>query len=283
MRIFISILLFSLATIANSQSYPDYSTTAVNDFSNLLSPETEALLGTHLKDLKDDTGIEMTVVTLSRRNIFTENQTLEDFATGLFNHWGIGDKTRNDGVLVLVMHQDREMRVELGKAFGQEWNGVAEMVIDRSFLPLFKQEDYDAGIEKGVKDVIKTIARPFSARSEPPETPSKSPSNTQGIWWVLISIIPFGLVIFFKNIKDLFGGMASCPKCGQRRLSIHRKTTEPASTSNRGHGERITDCSNCDYHNVDTYTISKRSKSSSRSGSSFGGGSSGGGGASGRW
>ncbi|MDQ7071409.1 MAG: TPM domain-containing protein [Rhodobacterales bacterium] len=278
MRILLSIILFTLASFANAQSYPDYSSTTVNDFSGLLSPEAEARVAAQLATLKSETDIEMTVVTLSRRAMFTDTQTLEEFATGLFNNWGIGDKTRNDGILVLVMRSDREMRIELGAAFGRDWDRVAEMVVDRSFLPLFKQDKYEAGIEKGVSDVIATIAMPFHNREPAPET-----SGGVSGWWALLIPIPLLLAAFFNTIKDRIAANRPCPKCGHKTLSVVRNTLNQATKSSAGNGERVTACSRCDYRLAVPYTISRRSSSKSSSRSSFGGGSSGGGGASGKW
>lgn len=272
------VLALCVATLSNAQSYPEYSSTTVNDFSGLLSPEAEARIVAQLDALKADTDIEMTVVTLSRRAMFTDTQTLEEFAAGLFNHWGIGDKKRNDGILVLVLHSDREMRIELGKAFGHKWNTVAAMVVDRSFLPLFKQGQYEAGIEKGVDDIIDTIARPFHNRQPAPDVSS----GVSG-WWALLIPLPFLLAVFFNSIKDRIAANRPCPSCGHKTLSVVRNVVRKATTGNPGRGEKITACSNCSYRNVETYRISRRSKSSSSSRSSFGGGSSGGGGASGKW
>jgi len=280
MRIFMSILLIALASLANAQSYPNYETTTVNDFAGLLSPEVEARIITRLEELKTDTNVEMTVVTLSRRAMFTDSQTLEEFATGLFNNWGIGNKTSNDGILVLVLRTDREMRVELGKAYGRDWDRVAEMIVDRAFLPLFKQEKYEEGIEKGVNDIVATIARPFHKREPAPEFSSDGVSG----WWALLIPLPFLLVVLISNLKKWIAARRPCPTCGQRTLSIIKNVLHEASTSASGDGETVTTCSNCDYHRSEPYKISRRSKKTrSSSRSSFGGGSSGGGGASGKW
>ncbi len=77
-------LIFTTSTVF-AQSYPDYASTTVNDYAGLLDDASETRLVKQLKDLKKDTGVEMTVLTLSRQEMFAPDQTLEQFATGLFD------------------------------------------------------------------------------------------------------------------------------------------------------------------------------------------------------
>lgn len=70
-------LVFS-ANAAIAQSYPEYSSTTVNDFAGLLDEGAEARLSKQLSDLRKTTGVEMTILTLSRQDMFAPDQTLEN-------------------------------------------------------------------------------------------------------------------------------------------------------------------------------------------------------------
>lgn len=272
-RFLMTLALIFSATTALAQSYPEYNSTTVNDYAGLLDDQAEARVSAQLEALYKDTGVEMTVLTLSRQEVFAPDVTLEKFATGLFNEWGIGDKSRNDGVLVMVLKTDRAMRIELGKAYGRDWDRTAATVIDRSFLPAFKEDRYQDGIEAGVSDTIDTIVTPFLAGESAP----KGQSNNW-VWAIVLAVFGgIGALVF----KDKFVKLKKCPECGQRHLSRTRHVKRQATKTSTGDGDMITTCSNCSYRSVVPYTIARRSSSSSRS--SFGGGSSGGGGASGRW
>ena len=261
------------AVSAQAQFYPDYESTTVNDYAGILDEDVEARLSAQLSDLKKDTGVEMTVLTLSRQETFAPDKTLEAFATDLFNEWGIGDKVDQTGVLVMVLKTDRAMRIELGKAYGRDWDRAAARVIDRSFLPAFKEDRYQNGIEAGVSDTINTIVTPFLAGEE---APSGNGSNNWS-WAIVVAVFGgIGALIF----KDKFVKMKKCPQCGTRHLNRSRNILNKATKTTTGNGERITQCGSCSYREVLPYTISRVSSSSS---SSFGGGSSGGGGASGKW
>lgn len=280
---FVAALVLALwPALAGAQLYPDYNSTTVNDFADILPDDTEAAIAAQLDALRDDTGIEMTVVTLTRQETYDPDATLEEFATGLFNHWGVGNAERNDGIMVLVLPGDRAMRLELGAGYGDAWNDVAEAVVQDAFLPKFREGDYPAGITQGVSATIDVIARPFAANSPPPE-PAK-PAKSGGLWWLWI--FPLGIVglIFGAKFRSK---MRKCPSCGKRGgLRIEDETLEAATRTSKGRKERKTTCANCDFAQTAIIAIpmvsANRSSSSSGS-SSFGGGSSGGGGASGKW
>ena len=258
-----------------AQSYPDYAQTTVNDYANLLSEAARARLHDDLTALRAETGIELTVLTLPRRADHDPGGTLESFATGLFNHWGIGDADRNDGILVLVLREDREMRIELGSGYAQIWDVEAHRIINRSFLPDFRDDRYEDGILTGVADIVETIARPF-ASGQPPPKGDESKSIVIGI----LMVLGFLVLTLRRRIADRLAALRRCPSCGLRRLSVDREVIAPASKEAAGRGIRHTRCLGCGYDRPVSYAI-PRSGSSSSSG--FGGGGSSGGGASGRW
>lgn len=282
-RIFATLALVLWPALVAAQFYPDYNATTVNDFADILPANAEAALSAQLDALRDDTGIEMTVVTLTRQATYDPDASLEDFATGLFNHWGIGNAERNDGILVLVLPGDRVMRLELGAGFGSAWNDVADAVVQDAFLPKFRDGDYVAGITQGVSATIDVIARPFAANTPAPE-PAKPANGGGGLWW--LSIFPLGLaaLIFQGKIRRK---LRKCPSCAARgSLQIEDRTIDAATRSSKGKKERVTRCKNCDFREKSIVLLpmlSATRSSSSSSSSSFGGGSSGGGGASGKW
>ncbi|MGJ8625336.1 MAG: TPM domain-containing protein [Sulfitobacter sp.] len=279
MRRLIFLLVFLILPVfATAQTYPDYTSLTVNDSAGLLTDADRAAISKQLDSLRHDTGVEMVLLTLPRLSDYAANTSMETFATGLFNTWGIGDKDRNDGILVLVLAEDREMRVELGSGYGRGWDNTAQWVIDRSFLPSFRNDNYPKGIKTGITDIVDTIARPFAANATPPEKPKAG--GIREIW-LFLAIIPLILLAFRRKMTDFFTRFKSCPSCGRKGgLRAHSEVTRQASKSATGLGLRRLTCSYCDLDESTQYTISKQSSGSS---SSFSGGSSSGGGASGKW
>lgn len=293
------VFLFSAPLVA--QTYPDPETTTVNDFAGLLSEEAEAALTSELETLKSETGVVMTVVTLSRKETFAPDQSAEEFARGLFDQWKIGDGARNDGVLLLVLQADREIRIQLGEAYGQDWQLATVFVLNRSILPAFKEDRYEDGIRAGVTDTIANIVKPYLAGASAPETEgtgsdslaaSTAPDDDAGEtkekgdgasgWWGAIIFAPIVLLIGWVVMKSK---LAKCPECGNRGLKVtSNRIQEPTETA-PGRGERITTCEKCGHRSVKSYAISAKGKPKDDISPppDMGGGKSGKGGATGKW
>lgn len=274
----LAFVAFLLPSVAFGQSWPVYETTYVNDYAGIIEEAAETRIVRQLEVLREDTGVEVTVLTLPTRQGFTPTATMEQFATGLFNHWGIGDASKNDGILIMVLRNDREMRIELGSGYGDGYNREAKYIIDRVFIPAFKEDAYSRGIEEGTDAVINQIAlRHWNG--EAPKTRISDEAKTFSIVGAVIALIG-GWIVFGRRISDRF---RRCPSCGQRGVHTHKETLEKATRSRKGRGQRALDCPHCGYHRVTPFVIPMVTSSSSGGGGSFGGGSSSGGGASGSW
>ncbi len=273
--------VFTLPSLSIAQTWPEHSNIFVNDLANVLADDAETRLRSQLELLRDEVGVELTILTIpTRKQYQTAGGTLTEFATGLFNHWGIGDPEKNDGILVLLITDNHEMRIELGAGYSDGYDRVAGAIIDRVFIPLLKSDEMTKAIEDGTTAIIDGIAQPHAAGQPAPEPSSGGNSGLifGGGFLALILALIFG-----KRIKSR---MATCPTCGKRGMHTERTKLEAATKTTEGQGEQTITCTHCDYSATTHYTIPlirKSSSSSSSSGGSFGGGSSSGGGASGKW
>ena len=119
-----------VASASMAQSYPDYENTYVNDYADLLGGSQESNLISRLGTLRNDYGIEFTVITINQMSDFGHSGAIEPFATGLFNHWGVGDAEKNDGVMMLIARYDRTLRIEVGSGYGTSKNQPMQAIID---------------------------------------------------------------------------------------------------------------------------------------------------------
>lgn len=269
-----------LPTVASAQDYPAYDNIWVNDQADVLGEPTEQRLRAELQQLADETGVQATVLTLHTR-WGSPGASLEGFATGVFNEWGIGDAARNDGILVLVLTTDREMRIELGSGYPVGYDAVAQEIIDDIFIPAFGQADFEGGIEAGTQAVADRIAREHAAGNPPQPVSGRDGAGRSarvGVLGALFAIFAVW-VTFGRRISDR---IRRCPSCGARGVHTSREILQSATRQSTGRGRRTVTCPHCGHESRSIYTIARAGRSSS-SGGSFGGGSSSGGGASGRW
>ena len=135
----------------------------VSNPSGILSPETEARLDRAIGQLWDKSSVELVVVAVDR---IDPSMTPAEFATALFEKWGIGKSDNDNGLLVLISRDDRAVQIRTG--YGMEGvvpDVIAGRIIRERMLPHFREGDYDAGTEAGVSQLARIILDP-SAREE---------------------------------------------------------------------------------------------------------------------
>ena len=109
----ILIILFILITTFNIKAFAIVNPTLdfyVNDYAELLDEETKDYIISVNKMLYDKTGSQIVVVTIPN----LDGNSLEDYANQLFRDFGIGDKTKNNGILLLLALEERQFRIEVG-------------------------------------------------------------------------------------------------------------------------------------------------------------------------
>jgi uncharacterized protein len=277
-------LALLLPGAASSADYPVASDLYVNDLAEVLEPPEASRLRDALSRLQAGKGIQMTVLTIPIRSGYGDSASIESFATGLFNAWGIGRAQFNDGILVLVATEDREMRIELGAGYDQGYDVIAQDIVNNWFLPEFRDGNYAAGIEAGVGQVITRIAERHAADLPPEVLPVSIEERIESlIPWAIGGVFAavLALKLFGRHVGDWTYRFRRCPTCGQRGL--HREHLYPTDPATPTYGRISTTCRHCDYRDDRPWQVRSSGSSGGGGGGSFGGGRSSGGGATGKW
>jgi len=200
--------------------YPKAKDLYVNDFANLLTAKDAITIRTALAKLRDDAGVHTVVVTIrSIHGYGTGDQTVESFATNLFNGWGIGDRVRNDGVLILVAVKDRKVRIELGSGYGESYNEQMQSVINQRMLPHFKEKNYSLGVMEGTDSVVQILSQRASTialQSAPTPTikyHGSSSTSDSGVGLAFFVIVGGVIVTVFGLIWYALSRNRRCPSC----------------------------------------------------------------------
>ncbi|MCB2117097.1 MAG: TPM domain-containing protein [Rhodobacteraceae bacterium] len=272
-RTLLALLLLLSPGLLRAEPYPTATDPFVTDLADLLPAAEEESLRAELAVLKGETGIETSVVTIPSRDNYDPSTSIEEFATGLFNTWGIGDAARNDGILILVAADERAVRLELGKGYDQGYDVLAQDIVTRYFLPDFRENQMARGLVSGTRETVARIARRH-ARDLPAEALAPEEGTGSGFPWIPAALFAAGagvLVLRRKRGAPVGPRTERCPNCGHVSL----RTLDDAGKG----GARRMHCPHCDYReerDIRARRLEDRDKG-------FGGGKSEGGGASGRW
>ena len=131
----------------------------VNDTANILSDETEKYIMDMNQNLEAQTGAQIVVVTVTS----LDGLDIQDYATQLFREYGIGDKTKNNGILFLVSTGERKVRIEVGYGLeGRINDGKAGRILDNYVVPYFKNDDWDNGIKNGFNAILEEVSAEYN-------------------------------------------------------------------------------------------------------------------------
>lgn len=159
---FITGLLF-FGSSAFAYVSPGSPTGYVNDYARILTAEQKTTLEGQLREFDKTDSTQISVVILKNLS----GDYIENFAEKLFKEWGIGDKEKDNGVLLLVSLDDRELRIEVGYGLeGALPDATASVIIRNDITPLFKEGKYYEGIYGGVGAIMKAVKGEYVAVSQ---------------------------------------------------------------------------------------------------------------------
>ena len=216
LRIYITIYLLLFVSITYAD-YPDPRDEYVNDFAGLVSDSLKKELRKRLYDVEYYSGVEISLVTITDYAQYqTKANSWEEFSTGLFNKWGIGNLPENNGVLFLISSGDRKVRIELGAGYPFHYDTIVQKIIDSDIVPYLSNDEYESGIRSGIDSIIDATTVEVSllqwykwyivgavlilislgfaeyARRK----------DKKGVFWMLLGFAGIVLVALIKSVKE---------------------------------------------------------------------------------
>jgi uncharacterized protein len=242
----VAVALLWTGLAALSANFPAL-TGRIVDQANIIPAGTRGAIEPKLADLETKSGIQFVVATVAS----LEGQEIEPYANELFRSWKLGEKTKNNGVLLLVAPNERRVRIEVGYGLeGTLTDALSRVIITNAIAPRFKAGDFGDGIARGVDDIITALTTDSSGWQQRPSLRLDNQPSSDPINWIIIAgLIALVTLLFVSPGFRWF--MLNVV------LNILLNSGRGGSFSSRG--------------------------GSSSGGFSGGGGSSGGGGASGSW
>ena len=191
-------LAAALAGAASAANIPPL-TGRVVDQAGLLSDADKISLETRLEDLEAKSGIQLVVATVKS----LEGEEIEPYANQMFRAWKLGERTRNNGVLLLVAPNERRVRIEVG--YGLEatlTDALAQVIIANAITPRFKAGDFPGGIHRGVDDIVTVLTTDASEWQKRPSLRVDSDSADSHVNWLVVAGL--GLFVLLMVVSPTF-------------------------------------------------------------------------------
>jgi uncharacterized protein len=188
------ILLTIIPRLTNAQDFPQKPTNYITNETSSITADEEKKLNSKLRRYEDSTSNQIFVYVANSLN----GKDLEQFCQDIFHNWKIGQDGKNNGVLIAIFINDHKFRIQTG--YGLEGvlpDLLTKQIQDNDMRPLFKENRYYEGIDKGVDQLIYYSKHEFS--------PSETEVSSVGVFiffYVFASVFLLIIVLIAKGIKD---------------------------------------------------------------------------------
>ncbi len=199
-KLFLLIPLLLMALMPRLASAADLTfpplTGRVTDAANIIPADEAARLTQKLAALEQKTGRQLVVATVPS----LQDDEIADYANQLYRVWKLGDKQRNDGVLLLIAPNERKVRIEVGYGLeGTITDGISFLVIQNQIVPRFKAGDMPGGIEAGADALIQQLGLPADQAQKAAQSADVQRANAQhrGGGFPIGALLPLGFIFLF--------------------------------------------------------------------------------------
>jgi uncharacterized protein len=181
----------------------------VVDEAGVLDATTREAITNKLAAVEAKIGNQIVVVTLKS----LQDTSIEDYGYQLGRAWGIGEKDKNTGAILIVAPSERRVRIEVGYGLeGALTDAITRLIIQNAILPRFRVGDFAGGISRGVDDIIQVVsgdAEDFQRRAA--QRPDKAP---QGVDAATVIFVIFMLIVIFMMLRNAQGSRRSIGRRG---------------------------------------------------------------------
>jgi uncharacterized protein len=177
----------------------------VNDMAGILSPDTITRLESALAAFEASDSTQVVVLTVPS----LEGDTIEGFSIKTAQKWGIGQKGKDNGALLVVSKGDREVRIEVGRGLeGSLTDALSGRIIDHVIIPEFKKGDFNAGVEQGVEKIMAAVRGEYTGDGSAGGSSELDDETSSLIFGAVICLVLMSILRFLPAmIRAGLGGV----------------------------------------------------------------------------
>jgi uncharacterized protein len=180
----------------------------VNDLARMLSPETQRLLDQKLAAFERETSNQVVVLVIPS----LQGDDIDQFSIRVADAWKIGQKGRDNGVLLVIAQAERKVRIEVGLGLqGVLPDITAGRIIREVMRPYLKSGNYDQGITAGVDSIIAATKGEFRGTGQPPQKQGAKKSSPSFITMLLGAVVAIAVLGLFSRYLGGAAGAVGLP------------------------------------------------------------------------
>lgn len=165
---------------------------AVNDFAGMLTPSEVEGLAAKLTVFQQNTGNALVIATVPT----LDGDTVENFAEELFKEWGIGEKGKDNGVLILIAQDSRDIRIEVGYGLeGALTDAQSYWLIQNVMIPAFREGNFYKGLDGAADKIIAAVEGEVIPSDDAGNSGKEISLNLDWFFFILFIPLWFGSIL----------------------------------------------------------------------------------------
>jgi uncharacterized protein len=186
------------AVVAALLAFPAF-TAPVVDQARVVPDNVEQTVDAQLVDYQQRTGNQIAVAVVDT----TGKQSLENYSIDLAREWGVGQKGKDNGVLLLIAVKDRKIRIEVGRGLeGNLTDLQSGRIINDVLLPRLRAGDYGGAVAEGTQAIRATLGDPAATAPPPvaaPTTPGRGEGGSTAAFFGVVLVVVLFLLVFGRR------------------------------------------------------------------------------------
>jgi uncharacterized protein len=197
--VFACVVAAAAALAQSSLTFPEL-TGRVVDQAGILDAAAREKLEKLSADLEAKSTDQLVVVTLKS----LQGTSIEDYGYQLGRKWQIGQKDKNNGVLLIVAPNERKVRIETGYGLeGTLTDALGSFIIQQAILPRFRTGDFVGGITRGAEDIVNVLTGDAEEYKERARAANAAP----GLSLTEMIVIAFWIIVAIMIIRNVLADM----------------------------------------------------------------------------
>jgi uncharacterized protein len=175
-----------------------------NDYAHVVDAGTANQLNSQLEDLEKSSSDQVVVAIYPKMQ---SDSSIDDYANRVFRAWGIGQKDKNNGVVLFVFTQDRKMFIEVGYGLeGALPDALCKQITEYEIKPHFKAGDFSGGLAAGVNSIIAATRNEFKGTGITANQQNQRAQSAESSWIHFVFGFLFVIIFLIVTVKGMVSG-----------------------------------------------------------------------------
>ncbi len=208
MRVFFAFCIFFTAFISGFCGVPPMENLYITDIAGIINEPDRELISEMLRAFEKKTGIHTAVLTVNSISDYGSYLWISDFASDVFDTWGVGNRKYDNGILLVVAVKDRTVNFHMGSAFRGAFSRDLREITEKYMLAFFSVGEVSRGIYEGLRELVRRI----SSRSAAPDIRKFLP-------FVLAALLLIMSAFTIRYLRDLIKNKGRLKHADENSLS----------------------------------------------------------------